>query len=111
MRRQRAGLTVQVQYRAGEDIVTGRDSRVKRREIMVLSVNTSASKAWADKALLRRWLENCDNKWVQPDDASVKVPALQESSTDWVPDWAFERVKPYKTTSGSGHAFSYNVTA
>ena len=35
----------------------------------------------------------------------VKVFALQESSTDWVPDWAFERVKPYKTPSGSGPAF------
>ena len=102
---QGARVTVQVQYQPGEDIVTGRDSRVERREIMVLTVKTSASKVLADKAVLRQWLENCYNKWMQADAAIVKVFALQESSTDWVPAWAFERVKQYKTASGSGQAF------
>ena len=102
---QGARVTVQVQYQPGEDIVTGRDSRVERREIMVLTVKTSASKVLADKAVLRQWLENCYNKWVQPDAAIVKVFALQESSTDWVPAWAFERAKQYKTASGSGQSF------
>ena len=102
---QGARVTVQVQYRPGEDIVTGRDSRVERREIMVLTVKTSASKVLADKAVLRQWLENCYNKWMQADAAIVKVFALQESSTDWVPAWAFERAKQYKTASGSGQAF------
>ena len=102
---QGARVTVQVQYQPGEDIVTGRDSRVERREIMVLTVKTSASKVLADKAVLRQWLENCYNKWMQADAAIVKVFALQESSTDWVPAWAFERAKQYKTASGSGQAF------
>ena len=95
---QGARVTVQVQYQPGEDIVTGRDSRVERREIMVLTANTSASKVLADKAVLRQWLENCYNKWMQADAAIVKVFALQESSTDWVPAWAFERAKPVSYT-------------
>ena len=103
--RQNAPVTVQVQYQPGEDIVTGRDSRVERREIMVLTVKTSASKVLADKEVLRQWLENCYNKWVQPDAAIVNVFALQETSTDWVPEWKLERAKPYKTASGTGQAF------
>ena len=30
---------------------------------------------------------------------------LQESSTNWVPNWARDRVKPVKNTSGTGHSF------
>ena len=103
--RQSAPVTVQVQYQPGEDIVTGRDSRVERREIMVLTVKTSASKVLADKKVLRQWLDNCYNKLVQLDATIVKVFALQETSTDWVPEWTCERAKPYKTASGTGQSF------
>ena len=47
--RQSAFVIVQVQYYPGEDIVTGRDSRVERREVMVLTVRTSTSRVLADK--------------------------------------------------------------
>ena len=103
--RQSAPVTVQVQYQPGEDIVTGRDSRVERREMMVMTVKTSTSKVLADKEVLRQWLENCYNKWVQSDAAIVKVFALEETSTDWMPGWTCYRTKPYKTTSGLGQAF------
>ena len=36
-------VIVKVQYHLGEDIVTGRDSRVERRKVMVLTVRTSAN--------------------------------------------------------------------
>ena len=55
-------MAVQVQYYPGEDIVTGRDSRVERREVMVLTVKTSANKVLAVKKVLRQWLEDCYNK-------------------------------------------------
>ena len=42
---------------------------------------------------------------MQPDAAIVNVFALQETSTDWVPEWKLERAKPYKTASGTGQAF------
>ena len=103
--RQSAPVTVQVQYQPGEDIVTGRDSRVERREMMVMTVKTSTSKVLADKEVLRQWLEDCYNKWVQPDASIVKVFALQETSADWVPTWTCERAKPYKTASGTGQSF------
>ena len=40
--RQKTFVTVKVQYYPCEDITAGRDSRVKRREVMVLRVRTSA---------------------------------------------------------------------
>ena len=98
-------VNVKVQYYPGEDIVTGRDSRVERREVMVLTVRTSVEKVRAVKNVLRRWLEDCYNKWVQPDASIVKVFALEETSSDWVQTWACYRNKPFKTKSGSGHAF------
>ena len=98
-------VTVKVQYYPGEDIVTGRDSRVERREVMVLTVRTSTKKVLAVKKVLQQWLEDCYNKWVQPDASVVKVFALEETSSDWVPTWACYRKKPFKSTSGSGQTF------
>ena len=72
----------------------GRDSRVERNEIIVLFVRTCSERILDDKADLRHWLKACHAKHVQPTEGVVKIYALQESSSDWVPEWAFERVKP-----------------
>ena len=45
-------VTVKVQYYPSEDIVTGRDSRVERREVMVLTVKTSTKKVLCVKKVL-----------------------------------------------------------
>ena len=103
--RQNNFVTVKVQYYPGEDIVTGRDSRVQRREMMVFTVKTSAQKAPGVKKVLQHWFEDCYNKWVQPDASIVKVFALQETSSDWVQTWECARNKSFKTKTGSGHAF------
>ena len=42
-------VDVKVQYYPGEDIVTGRDSRVERREVMMLALRTSVEKVRAVK--------------------------------------------------------------
>lgn len=98
-------LAIQVLYRPGDEVVLGRDSRQERREVLVLSVRTSKNMILADKKSLCRWLDNCYAAWVKPVDGLVNIHALQETSTDWVPNWAFERAKPIKTTSGTGHSF------
>ena len=45
-------LKMQVHFQPGEDVVLGRDSRLERREILVLSARTSPSQVLADKKLL-----------------------------------------------------------
>lgn len=101
----RGKLDLQVQFSPGEDVVCGRDSRVERREVLVLSTRTSSEHALKDKALLTKWFEQCYKTYTQPEEGIVKVHALQESSTDWMPEWKFERVKPCKSASGTGQSF------
>ena len=98
-------LNLEVNYSPGEDVVCGRDARVQRREVMVFSMRTSSETAVRDKELLKRWFARCYSAYTQPLEGIVNVYALQESSTDWMPEWKFERVKPCKTSSGIGHCF------
>ena len=35
----------------------------------------------------------------------VKVYALQQMSSDWTPEWKLERVKPCKSSAGSGQSY------
>ena len=101
----RRELVAEVRYSPGEDVVTGRDSRVERREMLVLRVTTSAERVLEDKAMIRRWLKNCHDKWMEQAEGVVKVFALQESSSDWVPTWAFERVRQVKSSQSTGQEF------
>ena len=103
--RRRRKLVAKVRYSPGEDVVTGRDSRVERREMLVLRVTTSAERVLEDKAMIRRWLKNCHDKWMEQAEGVVKVFALQESSSDWVPTWAFERVRQVKSSQSTGQEF------
>ena len=98
-------VDLEVQYSSGEDVVVGRDSHLERREVVVLTMRSSPETILDDKALLCRWMEQSYTTWVRPEDGIVNVHALQESSTDWVPTWAFERIKLCKSASGTGHTF------
>ena len=98
-------LNLQVAFQPGEDIVCGRDSRLERNEVLVLSVRSSSSRALQEKKLLARWMELSYEKFVKPEEDVVSVYALQESSSDWVPEWKFERVKPCKSSSSTGQSF------
>jgi len=102
----RAGkLDLNVHYSPGEDVISGRDARVERQEVLALSMRTSAETVLSDKALLTRWFEQCCRTYTEPDEGIVNVYALQESSSDWIPEWKLERVKSCKSTSGIGQRF------
>ena len=102
-------MQIQVLYRPGEEVVLGRDSRQERREVIVLSVRTSKETILADKKLLCQWLNSCYATWVKPVAGVVIIYGLQESSTEWVPNWERDRVKPVKNTSGTGHSFFFGT--
>lgn len=101
----RQHLKVQVDFLPGEDVVMGRDSRLERRELLVLWVRTSPAQVLVDKHLLKQWLEGSYANFVKPAKGFVNVYALQESSTDWIPEWKFERVKQLKSTRFTGQGF------
>ena len=98
-------LDLHVTFCPGDDVVCGRDSRVERREVIVLWMRISAESVLRDKALLMQWLEECHRSYTEPLEDIVNVYALQESSTDWMPEWKFERGKSCKTSSGLGQGF------
>lgn len=107
----RQSLAVHVQFSPGEDVVCGRDSRVERRDTLTMSVRSTPGRVLADKAVLSQWFEESYQSQVKPVDGVVNVYALQESSTDWVPTWSFERVKPCKSAKGTGHDFFLERTS
>lgn len=98
-------LKVQVHFQPGEDVVVGRDSRLERREILVISARTSPSQVLEHKKLLIRWMEAAHNNFVKPAKDAVDVYALQESSADWVPEWKFERTRELKCETSQGESF------
>ena len=98
-------LPLLVEYSPGSDIVCGRDSRLQSQATLVLSTPTTKQRVRQDKVLLRHWLEQSYKTWTQPADGVVKVYALQQASTDWTPEWKLERVKPCKSSTGTGQAF------
>lgn len=103
--RSREQLHVQVQFQPGEDVVVGRDSRLERREILVLSVLTSPSRVREDKELLLQWMDGSYSNFVKPSEEFVDVYALQQSSIDWVPEWKHEKTKPCKHEESTGQSF------
>ncbi|CAK9082912.1 unnamed protein product [Durusdinium trenchii] len=110
-------LDLEVQFIPGDDVVCGRDSRLERREVLVLSVRSNPERALSDKEMLVRWMEHAYVHYVKPIEDVVNVYSLQESSSDWVPEWKFERVKPCKNASATGQGFYlerhalYNILA
>ena len=98
-------LSLHVQYDLGTDIVCGRDARLHSQATLVLSIRTTRQRAQGDKAVLRKWLEEAYNKWMQLTDGTVRIYGLRQSSTDWVPEWKLERMKPCKSVAGTGQSF------
>lgn len=98
-------LKIQVTFQPGEDVVFGRDSRLERREVLVLRALTSPSRVLTDKNTLLLWMQAAYEAFTKPVKDVVNIYALQESSSDWVPEWKFERVKPCKNASSTGQGF------
>ena len=98
-------LSMDVRYSPGNEVVCGRDSRVQHAEVLELSIRTSSETILQDKDLLRSWLSSTYKSYTEPLEGYVSVYALHESSTDWMPEWKFERAKPCKISSGTGQSF------
>ena len=98
-------LSMDVRYSPGNEVVCGRDSRVQRAEVLELSIRTSSETILHDKDLLRSWLSSTYKSYTEPLEGYVSVYGLHESSTDWMPEWKFERVKHCKISSGTGQSF------
>ena len=91
-------------FERGADIICGRDHSVQNREAIVLRLAAS-SDLMADKQLLKKWLLYCVKAYQEPAKKVVEVYALDQSSSDWVPEWKTRSVRPLKHSGGVGQAF------
>ena len=89
----------------GPDVVTGRDHSLSRCERMVLGLRSSERNRLADKAFLREWLLSCVEKYRMPDAETAEVIALDQASTDWIPEWQTRCVRRMKNSDGVGNGF------
>ena len=96
---------VKVDYNIGDDVVCGRDSHVERNRSLVLWMKSSPEHVAKDKNLLREWCEECLGEAMAPPPDRVEVYGLQESSSDWVPEWQLERTKALKSSAQAGDLF------
>ena len=97
--------SVIVEYKNGDDIICGRDSHVEANASIVLWLKTSRTKGKDDKQLLASWCEDCLEEALKPPPDRVDVYGPQESSSDWVHEWALERTKVFKSSGRVGTQF------
>ena len=93
-----------VMFSPGDEIVCGRDHAVTRRDRMILHLEASSSPT-ADKKFVRAWLLSTVKKFTQPAEHVVEVVALDQSSTDWIPEWKTRCVRSIKQNNLTGSRF------
>ena len=93
-----------VTYARKDDVIAGRDHSLQSHECMILRLRASADRR-ADKAFLREWLLSCVERYKELPDNIVEVFALDQSSTDWIPEWKTRCVRSTRQVHGVGHSF------
>ena len=88
----------------GDDVICGRDHAVTRHEMFILRLKASDNPL-ADKIFLREWLLSCLDRFKEPPDNVVEVVALDQSSTDWIPEWRTRCARALKRCDGVGNCF------
>ena len=99
------GRLVCIRYSRGDDVQTGRDNHTERKEMLHISMISTAQRIVDDKALLVRWCVECVQAAVTPPVDVVEVYGLQQASKEWTPDWQLERTRLLKNSQSVGERF------
>ena len=86
-------------------MICGRDHTVTSRETVLIRMRATGD-CLAAKKVLRDWLFSCVERFRKPPGEIVEVMALDQSSTDWIPEWQTRCVRPLKQSDGVGNSFS-----
>jgi len=96
---------VVIRFTRDGEIQTGRDAHSERKEGLQIWMRSRPQTLLADKQLLRQWCDECAQACLEPPPSIVEVYGLQQSSTDWTPEWQLERTRLLKDESGVGNRF------
>ena len=88
----------------GDDVICGRDHAVTAHETLILRMRASRDRL-ADKRILREWFLSCVERSRKPPENIVEVMALEQTSTDWIPEWKTRCVRSLKRSDGVGNGF------
>ncbi len=96
--------SVSIVYERGDDVVCGRDHAVQHRERLVVCAPVGTD-CELTKRLLQAWLLDRVERHGQAPENVVEVLALDQSSTDWIPEWKTRCVRTMRRQQGVGHTF------
>ena len=85
-------------------MICGRDHTVTPRETVLIRMRATGD-CLAAKKVLRDWLFSCVERFRKPPGEIVEVMALDQSSTDWIPEWHTRCVRSRKQVDGVGSSF------
>ena len=91
-------------FSKGASVICGRDHALTAQETLVLRLSRTHSLS-ADKKLMQRWLLSCVERYRRPSSDVVEVIALDQSSSDWIPEWRTRCVRSAKHFKGVGSNF------
>ena len=98
------GDRLRVTFARGDDVICGRDHTVTPRETLLVHMRATGD-CLAAKKVLRDWLFSCVERFRKPPGEIVEVMALDQSSTDWIPEWHTRCVRSRKQADGVGSSF------
>eukprot|EP00929_Paragymnodinium_shiwhaense_P034607 TRINITY_DN18802_c0_g1_i1.p1 TRINITY_DN18802_c0_g1~~TRINITY_DN18802_c0_g1_i1.p1 ORF type:complete len:447 (+),score=82.06 TRINITY_DN18802_c0_g1_i1:486-1826(+) len=98
------GRRLTATFSRGDDVICGRDHSVQSREKVVLHL-AGSNQRLADKKLMKEWLLSCVERFRKPPKNIVEVIALDQTSTDWIPEWQTRCVRSIKKFEGVGNGF------
>ena len=93
------GCNVQVQYEQGTQFCVGRDRALKQDSCLTLWIHPRTPKTWT---LIHAWMDCCVDASRKQIADRLDVFTLQQTSTDWIPEWKFSNSRALKSSSGQG---------
>jgi hypothetical protein len=99
------GRQVTVTFTRDGEVMIGRDFHAERKEGLLIRMRSTPRTLIADKVLVRQWCEECMQAHVEPPASIVEVYGLQQSSSEWIPEWHLERTRLLKDCNSAGDRF------
>ena len=91
-------------FSKGASVICGRDHALTAQETLVLRLSRTRNLS-VDKKLMQDWLLACVERYRRPSSDTVEVIALDQSSSDWIPEWRTRCVRSTKHFNGVGNNF------
>ena len=91
--------SVCVEYDQGEHICVGKDRTMQQNSCLTLWITPRTEETWK---LVKEWMSSCLESSRKQVADRLDVFTLQQTSTDWIPEWKFSNSRALKSCGGKG---------